>query len=128
MSDGLDLADRARAHALFWAFGTDQSRAIDWDLWHRSGPGNRVVVATLTRVIEAVVVERPPTSDVMVIEAAGRRLSLSLDRAESAGYYDTHPEERFPGCDRDLRLGRWAARLCAILAPEQLELFGGTCP
>jgi hypothetical protein len=115
----------------FWAVGTDESRRIDWAIWHAAGPGSRIVIATLSDVIEATVAELPlvvdPETEVMVLGHAGRRLELKMFKSASAGYYDRNPEKWFPGADRDVVLDGASARLVELRprAHEQLELFGG---
>jgi hypothetical protein len=119
------------ARDLFHAVGTGESRRIDWAIWHSAEPGSRIVIATLSRVIEATVAERPlavePETEVMVLGHAGRRLELKMFKSASAGYYNRHPEEWFPGADRDVSLNGASARLVEIRprVQEQLELFGG---
>jgi hypothetical protein len=107
-----------RARDLFFAVGTDESRRINWTIWHSVGPGSRVVVATLDRVLDAIVLSRPH---------AGRQFKLTMSKSASAGYFDRHPEEWYPGGDRDVDLDGAPARLVELqaLAHEQLELFGG---
>jgi hypothetical protein len=119
------------ARDLFHAVGTSESRRIDWAIWHSAEPGSRVVIATLSYVIEATVAERAmavkPETEIMQLEHAGRRLELTMFKSASAGYWDRHPDERFPGCDRDVSLDGASARLVELRtrAHEQLELFGG---
>jgi len=116
---------------LFHAVGTDEGRRIDWAIWHAAQPGSRIVIATLTEVVEATVVERPrvtkPETAVMVVEHAGRRRELKMYKSASAGYWDRHPEEWFPGGDRDVSLDGVSARLVELRprVVEQLDLFGG---
>jgi hypothetical protein len=116
---------------LFHAVGTDEGRRIDWAIWHAAEPGSRIVIATLTEVVEATVVERPratsPETQVMALEHAGRRLDLKMYKSASAGYWDRHPEEWYPGGDRDVSLEGVSARLVELRprVVEQLELFGG---
>ncbi len=123
------MTDQARD--LFFAVGTDESRRIDWAIWQSAVPGSRIVVATLSRVVVATVAERPlptePETEVMVLEHAGRRLKLKMYKSASAGYYDQHPEEWFPGGDRDVDLDGASARLVELRprVAEQLDLFGG---
>jgi hypothetical protein len=120
-----------RARDLFFAVGTNESRRINWTIWHSAEPGSRVVVATLGRVLDAVVLSRPlavePETEVMMLEHAGRQFKLTMSKSSSAGYYDRHPEEWFPGGDRDVYLDGASARLVELRARahEQLELFGG---
>jgi hypothetical protein len=82
---------------LFYAVGTDGGRRIAWVIWHAAEPGSRIVIATLSEVIEATVAERPratkPETEIMVLGHAGRRLKLKMFKSASAGYYDRHPEE-----------------------------------
>jgi hypothetical protein len=119
------------ALALFHAVGTDSGRRIDWAIWHSVEPGSRVVIATLSYVLEAVVAERPRATkaeaETMVLEHAGRRLRLTMFKSASAGYYDRHPEEWFPGADRDVSIDGVSARLVELRprVHEQLDLFGG---
>jgi len=119
------------ALALFHAVGTDSGRRRNWAIWQAAEPGSRIAIATLTEVFEATVIERPrvtkPETSVMVIEHAGRRLELKLYKSASAGYWDRHPEEWFPGADRDVSLDGVSARLVELrpLVVEQLDLFGG---
>lgn len=120
-----------RARDLFYAVDTRESRRINWMIWHSAEPGSRVVVATLARVLEAVVLERPQSlereTEIMVLGHAGRRLEIKMFKPASAGYWDRHPEEWFPGGDRDVALDGVSARLVELRprAHEQLELFGG---
>lgn len=120
-----------RVIELFFAVGTDESRRIDWAIWHSAEPGSRVVVATLDRVLDAIVLSRPqavePETEVMMLEHAGRQFKLTMSKSASAGYYDRHPEEWFHGADRDIDLDGASARLVVLRAraQEQLELFGG---
>jgi hypothetical protein len=121
----------AAALELFYAVGTDSGRRIAWAIWQSAEPGSRVVIATLSYVIEATVAERPmavkPETEIMVLEYAGRRLDLKMFKSASAGYYDRHPDEWFPGADRDVSLDGASARLVEIRPRvyEQLVLFGG---
>ena len=115
---------------LFYAVGTDEARRIDWMIWQGARPGLRVIVATLNRVVEARVISSPqataPEVEVMLLEHAGRRLKLKAYRSASSGYWDRHPEERYPGCDRDYDLDGLSARLIGLMPPrepEQLELW-----
>ena len=120
-----------RAIELYFAVGTDKARRIDWTIWHLAEPGTRVVVATLDRVLDAIVLSRPaavePEVEVMMLEHAGWQFKLTMSKSASAGYYVRHPEERFPGCDRDIDLDGASARLVVLRARahEQLDLFGG---
>jgi hypothetical protein len=120
----------AAALELFYAVGTDSGRRIAWAIWQSAEPGSRVVIATLSYVIEASVVARPlatkPETEIMVLEHAGRRLELKMFKSASAGYYDRNPEQWFPGADRDVSLDGASARLVELRprAHEQLELFG----
>lgn len=119
----------SEALALFWAVGTDEGRAIDWKIWRAAAPGDRIVIATLRAVVEAVVRERPrfraDGSEIMLVEADGLLAELHLYRSASAGYWDDHPDERYPGCDRDLDFDGVSARLCdrQACSPHQLDLF-----
>jgi hypothetical protein len=121
----------AAALELFYAVGTDSGRRIAWAIWQSAEPGSRVVIATLSYVIEATVAERPmavkPEAETMVLEHAGRRLELTMFKSASAGYYDRHTEEWFPGADRDVSIDGMSARLVELRtrAHEQLDLFVG---
>lgn len=119
-----------RARDMFFAVDTDESRRIDWTIWHAAELGSKIVVATLAHVFEASVVELPrptePETEVMVVEIAGRRSTLRMAKSGSAGYFERNPEEWEPGADRDVDLDGLSARLVEFLdrAPEQLGLFG----
>jgi hypothetical protein len=123
---------REAAREVFWAVGTDESRRINWAIWQSAEPGSRIAIATLSlHVLEATVAERPRATkaetEVMVLEHAGRRLELTMFKSASAGYYDRHTEEWFPGADRDVSIDGVSARLVELRprVHEQLDLFGG---
>jgi hypothetical protein len=59
----------------------------------------------------------------MPVAVDGSRAELTLFRSPSAGYYDRHLGQRFPGCDRDLDLDGVSAQLFDLdTSDRQLRL------
>lgn len=121
------MTERDRARSLFWAVGTDESRRIDWAIWRAAAPGSRFLAVTSDRIFEVEVLtgpqSRPDGSEAMTVLANGRESTIELVLSGSRGYYDDHPDERFPGCDRDILLGHAHPRLAELERDPQLELF-----
>jgi hypothetical protein len=90
---------------VFYAVGTDDARKDNWRIFESVKPGQAVEVASLNMhgVFKVKKKDRKRLTLQLQPQAKGLPKGLArLTQSASARYYDTHPDEFFPGADLDL--------------------------